>query len=100
VPLTVIATIGAINALNMIDGIDGLSGSLSIVSLLLIAVAVYLSGDAAYFSLVIVMAAGWQVFCISTCVTSVGAVRVVFSVIMAACCWDLSSLGCWRICPK
>jgi len=58
VPLTVIATIGAINALNMIDGIDGLSGSLSIVSLLLIAVAVYLSGDAAYFSLVIVMAGG------------------------------------------
>ncbi|WP_374244432.1 undecaprenyl/decaprenyl-phosphate alpha-N-acetylglucosaminyl 1-phosphate transferase [Zoogloea sp.] len=58
VPLTLVATIGAINALNMIDGIDGLSGSLSIVSLLLIALAVYISGDLAYFSLIIIVAGG------------------------------------------
>ena len=58
VPLTLLATIGAINALNMIDGIDGLSGSLSIVSLLLIALAVYLAGDMAYFSMLLIIAGG------------------------------------------
>lgn len=58
VPITLLATIGAINALNMIDGIDGLSGSLSIVSLLLIALAVYVSGDLAYFSLLMIIAGG------------------------------------------
>ena len=58
VPLTMLATIGSINALNMIDGIDGLSGSLSIVSLLLIASAVYMSGELAYFSLVVIIAGG------------------------------------------
>ena len=58
VPITLLATIGAINALNMIDGIDGLSGSLSIVSLLLIALAVYISGDPAYFSLIVIIAGG------------------------------------------
>ena len=57
-PITLLATIGAINALNMIDGIDGLSGSLSIVSLGLIALAVYLAGDPAYFSLIVIVAGG------------------------------------------
>jgi len=58
VPLTLIATMGAINALNMIDGIDGLSGSISIVSLLLIAFAVFMSGDMAHFTLIIMIAGG------------------------------------------
>ncbi len=58
VPLTLVATIGAINALNMIDGIDGLSGSLSIVSLLLVATAVYVAGDLAYFALIVIIAGG------------------------------------------
>lgn len=58
VPLTLIATMGAINALNMIDGIDGLSGSISIVSLLLIAFAVFMSGDTAHFTQILVIAGG------------------------------------------
>ena len=58
VPLTLIATMGAINALNMIDGIDGLSGSISIVSLLLIAFAVFMAGDMAHFTLIIMIAGG------------------------------------------
>lgn len=58
VPLTLIATMGAINALNMIDGIDGLSGSISIVSLLLIAFAVFMAGDTAHFTQILVIAGG------------------------------------------
>lgn len=58
IPITLLATIGAINALNMIDGIDGLSGSLSIVSLLLIALSIYIAGDLGYFSLVMIIAGG------------------------------------------
>ena len=58
VALTVVATVGAINALNMIDGIDGLSGSLSLVSLLSIATAVYVAGDVAYFSQIVILAGG------------------------------------------
>lgn len=38
IPFTIFATVGGFNIINMMDGVDGLSGSLSLVSLLLLAI--------------------------------------------------------------
>lgn len=58
IPLTMFATIGGINALNMIDGIDGLAGTLSWITLLLISILAFLTGDQANTTLAIALVGG------------------------------------------
>lgn len=58
IPVTVFATLGVINALNMIDGVDGLSGVVSLISLTLIGFLALIAGDAASFTLIILLAGG------------------------------------------
>lgn len=55
--LTIFAVIGAINAFNMVDGIDGLCGSLSVATLLPLALSFYWVGSISSMLLCLIIAA-------------------------------------------